>query len=199
MSLTEKKIAAWTNPVSAEADRPERSAADMKAIFDSNSNQLKAALNSAIDELVSPAGAGQIGLGPVEGIQAATVQEGFSALKTYADDLAIGSGDMVSVNGMTGRDIWLDYEDVGAAAPADTLTVTLTAADWAGEMEPYTQTVAAQGVTADAVVDVSAAPESFLAYCAAQVRAVAQGENNLTFACEDVPEGDLTVNVKILH
>lgn len=52
MAITDKKIGSWTNPVVNEADQPQRTAAEMKAIFDANSNQIKAAFNAVIDELV---------------------------------------------------------------------------------------------------------------------------------------------------
>lgn len=49
--IEERKIGEWSNPIVNEADRPNRSAADMKAIFDSNANELKDALNGLIDDL----------------------------------------------------------------------------------------------------------------------------------------------------
>lgn len=45
------KIGAWTTPVVDEADQPVRSAADLKIIFDANSNQIKLAYNALLDEL----------------------------------------------------------------------------------------------------------------------------------------------------
>lgn len=47
MALT--KIGEWNSPVSAEADRPNRPATDMKAVFDANSNQIKEAFNNLVD------------------------------------------------------------------------------------------------------------------------------------------------------
>lgn len=49
--IEDRKITSWTNPVVNEADRPNRSAADMKSIFDSNSNQLKTSLNGIVDDI----------------------------------------------------------------------------------------------------------------------------------------------------
>ena len=60
MAITDKKIGSWTNPVVNEADQPQRTAADMKAIFDSNSNQIKTAFNAVIDELAGDGGAGGV-------------------------------------------------------------------------------------------------------------------------------------------
>lgn len=53
MSIQDRRIEEWRNPIAAEADRPNRSAADMKAIFDANSNQLKEAFNGLIDDLTA--------------------------------------------------------------------------------------------------------------------------------------------------
>ena len=51
MGIKTRKIDEWQNPVVGEDDRPNRPAAQMKAIFDSNSNQLKDSLNGMIDDL----------------------------------------------------------------------------------------------------------------------------------------------------
>lgn len=79
MSIKDKKITSWTSPVVNESDRPQRTASEMKAVFDSNSNQLRAALNGLIDEL-SENGAGELGAESVEGIDGATVQEQLESL-----------------------------------------------------------------------------------------------------------------------
>lgn len=56
MSITDNKITRWNNPIVNEADRPQRSASDMKAVFDSNSNQIRTSLNALIDDLSSGEG-----------------------------------------------------------------------------------------------------------------------------------------------
>lgn len=85
MALTDNKITTWTNPIVNEADRPQRSAADMKAIFDSNSNQLKTALNNLIDALTA-SGAGDIGA-KVEGMSGTTIGTLLTELKSLIDDI----------------------------------------------------------------------------------------------------------------
>ena len=85
MALTDNKITTWTNPIVNEADRPQRSAADMKAIFDSNSNQLKTALNNLIDALTA-SGAGDIGA-KVEGMNGTTIGTLLTELKSLIDDI----------------------------------------------------------------------------------------------------------------
>lgn len=49
MGLQELKIAAFQNPIANEADRPNRTAQNMKEIFDSNAQELRVALNAVID------------------------------------------------------------------------------------------------------------------------------------------------------
>ena len=51
MSIAGRKIGEWLNPIVDEADKPVRTASEMKAIFDSNSNELKEALNGLIDDV----------------------------------------------------------------------------------------------------------------------------------------------------
>jgi len=80
MAITDKKIGSWTNPVVNEADQPQRTAAEMKAIFDANSNQIKAAFNAVIDELVGTGGAGNVGNGALGEIPAGTVATQLAAL-----------------------------------------------------------------------------------------------------------------------
>lgn len=84
MALIDNKITTWTNPIVNEADRPQRSAAEMKAIFDSNSNQLKTALNNLIDALAA-SGAGEIGA-KVEGMSGTTIGTLLTELKRLIDD-----------------------------------------------------------------------------------------------------------------
>ena len=80
MAITDKKIGSWTNPVVNEADQPQRTAAEMKAIFDANSNQIKAAFNAVLDELVGTGGAGNVGNGALGEIPAGTVAAQLAAL-----------------------------------------------------------------------------------------------------------------------
>lgn len=74
-----------------------------------------------------------------------------------------------------------------------TLTITIATSDWSNG----TCTKTASGVTASNTVIVSPASASFEAYGEAQVRATAQGANQITFACTDTPSSALTVNIAI--
>lgn len=78
--IDQHKITVWTNPIVDEADRPKRSATEMKQVFDANSNQLKTSLNGLIDELVSSVGANSVGSAAIAGISGTTVHEQIVAL-----------------------------------------------------------------------------------------------------------------------
>lgn len=67
--IDDRKIGAWSNPIVGEADRPNRSAADMKSIFDSNSNELKTAINGVIDDI----GDGAFSVAFIEAMAAAQI------------------------------------------------------------------------------------------------------------------------------
>ena len=78
-------------------------------------------------------------------------------------------------------------------AQHSTITVTISTSDW----NNGTCTKTASGVTASNTVIVSPASASFEAYGEAQVRATAQGTNQITFTCTDTPSSSLTVNIAI--
>lgn len=73
------------------------------------------------------------------------------------------------------------------------LSITIATSDWSGN----TCTKTVSGVTASNTVIVSPASASYVAYGEAQVRATAQGANQITFTCTDVPSSAVTVNVAI--
>lgn len=84
--LNDYKINTFSKPVSALADRPRITAAELKAWFDSNStNEIKTSINNLIDALVSLNGANEIGVS-VDGIAQQTVFGVLTALKVLIDD-----------------------------------------------------------------------------------------------------------------
>lgn len=105
--------------------------------------------------------------------------------KSYADEAKAGN---VADGAVTA-------EKIAAGAVSSSFTVLLTAAGWADKA----QTVTANGVTADNTVVVSPAPASYTAYAEGAVRCTAQGSNSLTFTCDDVPAGNITVNVTVIN
>lgn len=66
MALSDRKISGFSQSVSALADRPEMTAAALKAVFDSRTdNEVKSAVNGVIDDLISGAAASEIKAGDV--------------------------------------------------------------------------------------------------------------------------------------
>lgn len=69
----------------------------------------------------------------------------------------------------------------------------------AGAWKDNKQTVTAEGVTATALVIPAPEPSAanFEVYTGCNIRAVAQGNNELMFQCDDLPGDDVTVNVAV--
>ena len=83
---------------------------------------------------------------------------------------------------------------ISGKASMSTITVSLTSAWWSSK----SQTVSATGVTASNTVIVSPAPSSLNDYASNSVYCESQGSWTLTFKCNTVPSGDISVNVLIL-
>lgn len=120
-------------------------------------------------------------------ISAAEVQE--------TEELDIPTGILKgTANGIEAAAAGADY----AAAPT-LRQITLTAAGWNSSTKQ--QTVTCSGVLADAaaqeihVAPADASYDSVWRTCA--VLCVAQGANSLTFQCDTIPTGDITVYVSI--
>lgn len=73
-------------------------------------------------------------------------------------------------------------------------SVTLDAKKWNNN----SQTVTLTGMTSSKSIVVAPDPGSHTAYGEAGVYCSAQGSNNLTFKCTDVPANNLTVNVLVI-
>ncbi len=95
MAINDSKILSWTSPVSAEVDQPVRAASAMKAVFDSNSNQLKTALNAVIDTLAGSGGSAEIGSAAISDVDAGTLLSQLTALRALIDqrvkNIAVGT------------------------------------------------------------------------------------------------------------
>ena len=220
MALNDHKIAAWTNPIVGEADRPQRSASSMKAVFDSNSNQLKDSVNGLIDDLAAPGGIDLLGTTQVPGVSGTTLSEQLESLKEYTDQtvIAVGAGDMAKgIYDPTHkeRDIFA-YTDSAVAPKAnqsDLLlkadksverTGTLLSTGWTGS-GPYTQTVSVAGITENdrPIIDIvlSATPATALAEVEAWglVSKIETGTGSITATClEEAPGVDINLQMKVI-
>lgn len=88
-----------------------------------------------------------------------------------------------------------EYVDTITSGLNVTSSATLLASGWIEN----NQTVAVPGVTADNIVIVTPAPNSYVAYGEAVVYCSSQGYGQLTFTCEEVPGADLTANILIMN
>ena len=105
--------------------------------------------------------------------------------------------DNITVSGMlkgTGASVVAATAGTDYALPANSVTVTLTAAGWADN----TQTVSVSSATATNIKVISPAPASVDEYASCGVKATTEGTGTITFACTTVPKNDLTVNIAIL-
>ena len=75
-----------------------------------------------------------------------------------------------------------------------TKTVTLSTSGWTNKQK----TISVDGVTVNNTVIVSYAPGSYTIYSECGIRCVSQGTGILTFQCENIPSGNIAVNVAIL-
>lgn len=92
---------------------------------------------------------------------------------------------------------WLPtLTEIGAQAQHKSVTVVLLAAGWAN-LKQSIAVAGVKGAPEENDVDIAAAPESRTAYLENGVHCYAQENGSLSFACDDVPAADLTVNIRI--
>lgn len=153
-------------------------------------------------------------VGQRNGVNVPSTDPAYQNNAKYYKDLAqaASGGGVLSVNGKTPNDsgtVTLVAGDINTssgdsvetalnnkAVKSTGVSVTLQASGW--DADAKTQTVSVAGVTADANLIITAAPDSYMAYAEAGVRCTAQGAGTLTFACETVPTADVAANVLIL-
>ena len=82
MALINRKVNEWERPVSSLENKPKLTAEELKAAFDSNTNQLKPVINGMIDDLTSAEGAGNIGISQIQGLAGNTVQQVLQSTQT---------------------------------------------------------------------------------------------------------------------
>lgn len=115
-----------------------------------------------------------------------------STYRTSATDLY---GITPVANGGTGADTpEVARKNLGAIA-VTTAIATLTASGWSNNQ----QTVNVAGVTADNVVVITHAPDSYANYKDYCVRCVTQGSGTLTFKCDITPTVEIKANVAIFE
>lgn len=215
------KIESFKNPVSSLADNPKMSATDLKAWFDSNSNEIRTCFNELIDVLQSVRGAAEIGV-RVEGIDS-TVEATLVSFVSQIDEAiaraneayefaqkAVG-GDFIEkskivndyVTGGTdtvasGETIKQLNDRLSEVENVSTVNVTLAASSWSGST--YIATV--NGVTSTSnqfiipALDITS--EQFEALQGASILDAGQSENTIILkAFGEIPTIDLPIRVII--
>ena len=215
------KIESFKNPVSSLADNPKMSATDLKAWFDSNSNEIRTSFNELIDVLQSVRGAAEIGV-HVEGIDS-TVEATLVSFVSQIDEAiaraneayeyakqAVG-GDFIEkskivndyVTGGTdtvasGETIKQLNDRLSEVENVSTVNVTLAASSWSGST--YIATV--NGVTSTSnqfiipALDITS--EQFEALQGASILDAGQSENTIILkAFGEIPTIDLPIRVII--
>lgn len=144
MALIDRKVSDWSQSVSSLDDKPQMTAADLKAAFDSNSNQLKPAINGIIDDLTGSQGASNIGLTSIDNINGKTVQTVLNSLAVFAkstdDDLkklSTSEGSSIIgnkiIDGISGNTVQSVLESLATLAKSNKLNLEkISSAEGAG-------------------------------------------------------------------
>ena len=123
---------------------------------------------------------------------AAPTEDDHAVNKAYADYVASHEASNKASNALKESK---EYAKSYADDLANTVAVELSVDKWTGEKSPFTQTVAAEFVTADNAVVVAPTESSRKMYIETEMHCSAQADKSLTFECEEKPTAAITVNV----
>ncbi|MDO4174665.1 MAG: hypothetical protein Q4D42_07860 [Eubacteriales bacterium] len=90
-TITDAKVSALQHPIAALDDRPQLSAADLKAYFDGDPQQLMQAHNALVEALLAPAAASSIGFSAGDGIAGNTLQAALEDVHEQLNEVALGT------------------------------------------------------------------------------------------------------------
>lgn len=90
-TIAQTAIAALEHPISALDDQPALSAADLKAYFDADPQQLCDAHNDLVSALTAPGAAASIGFRQTSGISASTLQDAVVNVQSQLSSVVSGS------------------------------------------------------------------------------------------------------------
>ncbi|MGL5513146.1 MAG: hypothetical protein ACRDBM_07980, partial [Sporomusa sp.] len=93
MGIKDRRIGDWVQPISSLADKPQLSAAELKAAFDANANEIKPKVNGLIDDLAAGSAAGEIGFQATAGVSADNVQAAVEDVQRQVKDLSVPVAD----------------------------------------------------------------------------------------------------------
>ena len=155
----------------------------LKAEFDKAGKKIKTYINDTLllEAVEKPA---------AEGLM--KFADGTVSAAEAGKDYQAPMGDKSVSKSMLGDDV--TAAALGGAVPSSAKTAALTVAGWTDKA----QTVSVDGVTANGNIIVTPAPRSYVKWGECMVRATEQGNGTITFACEDVPDAELTANILIV-
>ncbi len=90
MAIIDNKINSFSKPVSSLPDEPLMDSEQLKATFDSNSNELKMALNALITDLLAQTAASELGATPFKSVSSTTIQGQIEKLEQDIVNLVSG-------------------------------------------------------------------------------------------------------------
>ena len=136
MALIDRKVNDWSQAVSSLDDKPKMTAAALKAAFDSNSNQLKPAINGIIDDLTSINGASNIGLTPIDGLSGSNVQAVLQAISLLIKSNDV---DLASLERLFTADgaALVGLQPVSGVSASNLQQAIISLADTISKIDPY--------------------------------------------------------------
>lgn len=136
MSLIDRKVNDWSQAVSSLDDKPKMTAAALKAAFDSNSNQLKPAINGIIDDLTGSQGALNIGLTPIDGLSGSNVQSVLQAISLLIKSNDVDLESLERLFTADGASL-VGLQPVSGVSASNLQQAIISLADTISKIDPY--------------------------------------------------------------
>ena len=136
MSLIDRKVNDWSQAVSSLDDKPKMTAASLKAAFDSNSNQLKPAINGIIDDLTGSQGALNIGLTPIDGLSGSNVQSVLQAISLLIKSNDVDLESLERLFTADGASL-VGLQPVSGVSASNLQQAIISLADTISKIDPY--------------------------------------------------------------
>lgn len=136
MALIDRKVNDWSQAVSSLDDKPKMTAAALKAAFDSNSNQLKPAINGIIDDLTGSQGALNIGLTPIDGLSGSNVQAVLQAISLLIKSNDVDLASLERLFTADGANL-VGLQPVNGVSASNLQQAIISLADTISKIDPY--------------------------------------------------------------
>ena len=136
MALIDRKVNDWSQAVLSLDDKPKMTASDLKTAFDSNSNQLKPAINGIIDDLTSANGASNIGLTPIDGLSGSNVQAVLQAISLLIKSNDVDLESLERLFTADGASL-VGLQPVSGVSASNLQQAIISLADTISKIDPY--------------------------------------------------------------